>query len=255
MSNASDNSGFFSKIMSLLFGGSGPVQDTHDAPGSENFADNQAQFNDADSGMKLVVSHDQAWGDNISPHSSDMPNTISEGPSFYDKDFSSFTMVDTDLPHTSVVNQNASSFVDSLLPIQDSDASNLNTGQDDVITTQVASLHDLGMDLGSILNASAITTFNTEYHNLEVANDAGHNVLLDASDVLDMGNNLVITGHELDSINFQDDGWTRIDYNEPHPLGIEPMEGFITYIHDTGAIVQIDSIIHTNHDPHGHGHM
>ncbi len=43
----------------------------------------------------------------------------------------------------------------------------------------------------------------------------------------------------------------EIDFMQPHPEGIDPREGFETFVHDSGAIVQIESVIHTNFDPHG----
>lgn len=112
-------------------------------------------------------------------------------------------------------------------------------------------IHDDHLFTGKIVSFETVAVYNSAVHQQFIANDIGHNVMLDATDVLDMGNNLVITGHHMDSVNFQDTGWTHIEQDILMPQGIAPREGFDTFIHESGAVVQIESVIHTNFDPNG----
>lgn len=104
---------------------------------------------------------------------------------------------------------------------------------------------------GKIISFESVSVYNSAVHQQFIANDVGHNVMLDAEDVLDMGNNLVITGHYMDSVNFQDEGWTHIEQDIHLPSGIDPREGFDTFVHESGAVVQIESVIHTSFEPNG----
>lgn len=118
---------------------------------------------------------------------------------------------------------------------------------DDIL--QISEDHEdlSGFFSGSTVNFNALNQLTDNLSDLNVANDMGNNVKLDATDILDLGNSLIITGDVLDSVEFEDGGWTKLDQNAPLPQGIEFREGYDTFIHESGAVVQIDHIIQTNY--------
>jgi hypothetical protein len=152
---------------------------------------------------------------------------------------------------TGAVNQNSDVIKDSSSSLADDGSSPKGNTYEDVLFHAENTIPGSDFDPGRILSFDTLTTMEAPLEKLPVANDLGHNVVLEASDILDMGNNLIITGHELDSVNFQDEGWTKIDHDESYLAGVEPREGYNTYVHESGAVVQIESVIHTNFDHDG----
>ncbi len=219
MSDFHDNGGLFSRIFNFIFGSSsskdasdhsqkiGPVHHGADEHGA------------ADSKLKLVVSQ---HGEN----SSDMLNKIAgppilaSTPTMFDKAHTTDSPFhnahadhDSVMPghedHVGAVNQNTVSFMDHLPSFNDGNFSHLSTSNDDVLNNSIGSISKASLDVGRIVSADNIPAFENHIDHTAVANDAGHNVVLDASDILNMGNNLIITGNQLDSVNFQDEGWLK----------------------------------------------
>ncbi len=64
-----------------------------------------------------------------------------------------------------------------------------------------------------------------------------------SNDVIDMGNNIIIDGSEITFLSFQDEGWEKVEEMGNLPEGTDISQGYDTYIHDSGAIIQIDDEI------------
>lgn len=103
---------------------------------------------------------------------------------------------------------------------------------------------------GGIIDFNNVSVLADNYQLPKASNDVGYTVKLDSTDILDLGNNIVITGHDTDSIHFEDTGWFKLNKNDPLPGGILKQDGFDVYMHESGAIVQIEHAIMINyHDP------
>jgi hypothetical protein len=241
--------GFFGRIFNFFFGHSADHQ-SHEHRSLDHSQDYVA-FN---SDNKLVEDRPQVLPQDLAPHVPDhfLQKTGLIFMGSQEKD--AFTIHDDKLISTNNVphcqdneiipaNQNNFSFNDHMAD----KISPLQGNNDDILSGMLVA----NSDEGKIISAHSFSNVEPTVRDIHIANDLGHNVVLDASDILNMGNNLIITGHELDCVNFQDEGWAKIDDWNHLPSGIEPREGYNTYMHESGAIVQIESVIHTNFDPNG----
>lgn len=101
-------------------------------------------------------------------------------------------------------------------------------------------------DAGGALNFNLV-----EPQSAKPANDLGHSIHLEVDDVIGLGNNLFITGDELDFIEFVEAGWDKLE--EPMELSsdTDAHQGYDTFVHESGAIVHIENLISTNYDEPG----
>ncbi len=212
---------------------------------------------DADTGLKLVVSQDTGLVHNLFDQNNDTSPTFSEQtPSdqlqMYDdsKMIHDFIRLNQESP-LQPINQNSNTNFERPAALTADGIPHFNNSNDDVLVYAGGEDKDYTLNDGIMLSAANFYQFDSQTDLFPAVNDQGQNVLLDASDILGMGNNLIITGHELDSVSFQDEGWTMLDRDLPLPAGMEPKDGFNTYIHESGAIVQIESVIHTHFDNDG----
>lgn len=257
MSDFTDNSGpdsglpseketsVLHRIMSFLFNkADDSPQDSH-------------EHNDA--GHKLSVSEDAIYSHNSHVEPKDSPVT-ELGLGHLEKGMNDFHFHDDSLiinemlghsPDNFIhpVNQNGVSIDHHIALLTPEHLSHVNTSNDDVLFSHTDP--DSEFDTGRILSFENIGVYHGDLNHVAIANDLGHSVILDASDIIDMGNHLVITGHEMDSIEFQDHGWTKVDTGTQLPAGVEERDGFNTYVHESGAVVHIEAVIHTHFDPHG----
>lgn len=144
------------------------------------------------------------------------------------------------------VNQNGVHIQDHIAILSENALSDMRSSNDDIDASPLQQNAE-----GVIYSYESINAFPSEAQNLSALNDMGHNVKIEASDILEMGNHLMITGNDHDAIIFQDTGWTLLDSDEYASLGIDNVDGFDTYVHESGAILQVDQIIHTHFDPNG----
>lgn len=144
-------------------------------------------------------------------------------------------------------NQNYVNLQDHIATFSSEDFLQSNSSNDDIIHPS----NEKEAIVGRIFSFESLNIYPTDLPLGQALNDIGHNVKLDASDILDMGNHLVITGHDQDSICFQDAGWTMLSNEDLPSLGLESLDGYNTFVHESGAIVQIEGIIHTQFNPDG----
>jgi len=212
---------------------------------------------DADTGLKLVVSQDTDLVHNLFDQNHDSSPTLSDQtPSdqlqMYDDSemIHDFIRLNQESP-LQPINQNSDTDYERPAVLTSDGIPHFNNSNDDVLVYAGGEDKDYTLNDGIMLSAANFYQFDSQTDLFPAVNDQGQNVVLDASDILGMGNNLIITGHELDSVSFQDEGWTMLDHDLPLPAGMEPKDGFNTYMHESGAIVQIESVIHTHFDHDG----
>ncbi|MGB0934525.1 MAG: hypothetical protein ACPGXY_00490 [Alphaproteobacteria bacterium] len=98
-------------------------------------------------------------------------------------------------------------------------------------------------DVINFENLSALTP----EEDMDILNDVAHKIPLEAQEIIGMGNHLIIDGDSAyDFVDFQEQGWTKLTPGDLLPEGVDVSEGYDTYVHESGAIVQIDEHLNTN---------
>jgi hypothetical protein len=97
-----------------------------------------------------------------------------------------------------------------------------------------------------IMDLHNIGELVADMESMHFLNDEVHELYINAQEVIDFGEPLRIELGNIDMVNFVDDGWVLVESSTEETANIPTSEGYETFIHYTGAIVQIDEDVMIN---------